>query len=66
MKGKKTFTTAEARAIRQLIRNKLVAPPAEQKCIRAEIRRLGFFITDFSNKKRYTVEDFDQHVKIRG
>ena len=64
MKGKQTFTKTEARKIRALIRQKLVADASTQKRIREEIRALKFFITDFSNKKRYTVEDFDQYATI--
>ncbi|HWK03795.1 MAG TPA: hypothetical protein VNS58_09190 [Puia sp.] len=51
MKGKQIFTTAEARKIRQLIQEKLVADIPNQKRIRDEIRALGFYISDFSNKK---------------
>jgi len=66
MKGKKQFTAAEAQTIRQLIRKKLVAKPSEQKRIRDQIRALGFYITDFTTKKRYTPTDFDQYVDIVG
>lgn len=65
MKGKKVFSTVEARKIRTLIRQKLEADPLTQKRIRSQIRALGFYITDFSSKKRYTVADFDQFVTIR-
>ena len=65
MKGRKVFTTAEARQIRALIQQKLVADSVTQKRIRSQIRALGFFITDFSTKKRYTVADFDLYVTIK-
>jgi CTP:phosphocholine cytidylyltransferase-like protein len=56
MKGKSTFTKKEAEVIKKLIHQKQVANRETQKSIREEIRKLGFFITDFSNKKRYTAE----------
>jgi hypothetical protein len=64
MKGRNVFTKAEADKIRRLIRKKLVADTASQKLIRNEIRTLGFYMTDFSNKKRYTVDDFENAVRI--
>ena len=65
MKGRKIFTTTEARQIRTLIQQKLVADALTQKRIRSQIRALGFYITDFTAKKRYTVADFEQYVTIR-
>lgn len=64
MKGKNMFTQGEAEKIIRLIERKLVAGKEEQKRIRDEIRGLGFYMSDFSNKKKYTVADFKQHVKI--
>ena len=34
-----------------------------QKGIRAKIRRIGFYYSDFSDKKGYTVEDFDLLIR---
>ena len=64
MKGRNVFTKAEADKIRRLIRKKLVADTASQKLIRNKIRALGFYMTDFNNKKRYTIKDFENLVKI--
>ena len=64
MKGKKIFTTVEAMKIKKLIRRKLVSDKETQKKIRNSIRALGFYITDFINKKKYTTEDFERFVTI--
>jgi CTP:phosphocholine cytidylyltransferase-like protein len=66
MKGKSTFTEKEARKIRQLIEKKIYANRDEQKIIRDQIRSLGFYIEDFSDKSGYTVEDFNRYVMIVG
>ncbi len=47
MKGKRDFTQAEFASIRQLLADKLRASPPKQKGIRANIRRLNFYISDF-------------------
>ena len=65
MKGKKIFNPAEAEQIRRLIRQKLVADSTTQKQLRRQIRDLGFFITDFTTKKKFTVEDFDRFVTVK-
>ncbi len=64
MKGKQTFTEKEAQKIRALIEQKQTADRARQKRLRHDIRKLGFYITDFSNKKKYTVEDFERYATI--
>jgi hypothetical protein len=64
MKGKKIFTVVEAEKIKKVIEQKLVSDKDTQKSIRDEIRALGFYITDFSNKKKYTVADFEMYVTI--
>ena len=59
MKGKRVFTSAEIEAIKRLINRKVVASKEEQKRIRDEIRDVyGFYFSDFSSKKGYTVQDF--------
>lgn len=63
MKGKREFSEYEANQIRKLIKDKLVASTTEQKCIRKKIRGYNFYYSDFSSKKGYTVEDFDQLIK---
>ncbi len=62
MKGKREFTDYEANQIRKLIRQKLMASKNEQKTIRNRIRSFGFYYSDFSSKKGYTVQDFDNLI----
>ncbi len=62
MKRKRKFTKDEANKIRQLIKRKVVASNNEQKVIRNEIREIGFHYSDFSSKKGYTVEDFEELI----
>jgi hypothetical protein len=64
MKGKQIFTMSEANQIKKLIRQKLISDKLTQTKVRNKIRALGFYITDFSNKKGYTVEDFEKAVTI--
>ena len=64
MKGKRVFTANEANKIRSLISQKVSASKNEQKRIRDEIRSLGFYFSDFSNKKGYTIDDFEMLIKI--
>jgi len=63
MKGKREFTEDEANKIRNLINQKLLASTNEQKGIRNKIRVLKFYFSDFSDKKGYTVDDFNQLIK---
>lgn len=58
MKGKKTFSQAEAEQIIALIAEKLKADASEQKSIRNKIRKLGFYASDFGISGGYTVNDF--------
>jgi hypothetical protein len=64
MKGKGVFTGHEARKIESLINQKLFSKRNEQNIIRNHIRKMGFYMTDFSNKKRYTIADFRNVVII--
>ena len=60
MKGKTMFTSAEAEALRSLIRQKCDADNNTQKSIRNKMRKIGFHISDFTTKKSgFTVEDFE-------
>jgi hypothetical protein len=63
MKGKRIFTYAEIEAIKRLINRKVVASKEEQKRIRDEIRDVyGFYYSDFSSKKGYTVDDLQSLI----
>lgn len=63
MKGKTEFTEFEANQIRKLINQKLLASKNEQKTIRNKIRSFDFYFSDFSSKKGYTVQDFENLIK---
>jgi len=64
MKGKNEFSENEANQIRILIKQKLLTSSTEQKGIRNKIRDLKFYFSDFSIKKGYTVEDFENLIKV--
>lgn len=65
MKGKKLFTYSEAEKIKLLINKKVKASKYDQKRIRDEIRAIGFYFSDFSSKKGYTVDDFENLIHSR-
>lgn len=60
------FTEIEANQICALIEKKLKVDKGGQKNIRAKIRPLGFYSTDFGMGPGYgyTVEDFLRMVKV--
>lgn len=62
MKGKLEFTNFEANQIRKLINQKLNSSKIEQKSIRDKIRNFGFYFSNFSCKKGYTVQDFENLI----
>lgn len=47
MKGKKSFTRDEIDALRMLIRQRVNAEASKQKGLRAKMRRIGFYGSDF-------------------
>lgn len=63
MKGKNKFTTAEIDEIKRLINKKIVATKDEQKRIRDRIRDIGFYFSDYSSKKGYTVADLEELIR---
>lgn len=64
MSRKKAFTLFEIDTIKKLIAEKVIASPDRQKGIRQNIRNLGFYYSDFSNKKEgYSVADFDALIQ---
>ena len=65
MKTKPIFTKAEAAEILKLIEQKLISDSSKQKGIRAKIRNLGFYASDFGLTK-YDVADFKRFAKIDG
>lgn len=66
MKGKSQFTKEEAREIESLIELKLQSDTTKQKSIRAKIRKLSFYASDFGLRGGYTVADFRSVVTIGG
>jgi len=62
MQGRSTFTPAEAAELRELIREKQTADRTRQKALRARMRRIGFYISDFADYAGFTVSDFDDLV----
>ncbi|VXC15645.1 hypothetical protein [Maribacter litoralis] len=66
MKGKSQFTKEEAREIESLIELKLQSDTTKQKSIRAKIRKLGFYASDFGLRGGFTVADFRSVVTIGG
>ncbi len=63
IKGKKEFTHNEINILLTLIDKKINSSKNEQKIIRNEIRKIGFYYSDFSSKKGYTVQDFKNLIK---
>lgn len=63
MKGRARFTAVEADQIRELLRKKARAASDEQKSLRNRMRRIGFFISDFTDAvDGFLVQDFDALV----
>jgi hypothetical protein len=65
MKGKSVFTKDEAEEIGRLIRVKLKSDSNKQKGIRAKIRKLGFYASDFGLTGGYSERDFLNVIKTR-
>jgi hypothetical protein len=56
------FTKAEAAVLRRLIAEKVVADRSGQKRLRDQMRAMGFYITDYTSQRGFTVSDFDDLV----
>jgi len=64
MKGRRTFTKEEAEKIRILLDQKCKAPSDEQKGFRDELRKMGFYISDFTDSKEgFTSADFNSLIE---
>ena len=63
MKSKRIFSEHEANQIIKLINQKLLASKNKQKTIRNNIRSFNFYFSDFSSKKGYTIQDFENLIK---
>ena len=64
MKGKKVFTSEEARIIIDLIRQKVTSGKYEQQKCRRKIRRVGFYASDFGLRGGYDEYDFKRCITI--
>lgn len=61
--GRSSFTSAEIDELRRLIREKQTADRWRQKTLRARMRRIGFYISDFaSDYKGFVVSDLDELI----
>lgn len=61
MPSRNQFTKAEIDTIRAALRDLRRADPSKQKAIRSRLRRIGFYITDYSHDADgFTVSDFDE------
>jgi hypothetical protein len=64
--GRTSFTREEVGELRQLIREKQTADASRQKVLRARMRRIGFYISDFSSDAQgFVVSDLDELVRRR-
>ncbi len=66
MKSKSSYTKSEADAIVMLIKKKLKAEPTKQKGLRAKIRKIGFYASEYGFNDGYTVDQFLSVAKIEG
>jgi hypothetical protein len=56
------FTRAEIAEIKRLVREKQTAPADRQKALRARLRRMGFFISDYADEPGFVESDVDALV----
>lgn len=63
MKGKSNFTKSEYAILKRLIKRKVNSNKSEQKNIRNEMRDMNFYISDFTDKKGFDVDDFSQLIE---
>jgi len=62
MKKRSAFTRAEIAELKQLIREKQTASADRQNVLRARMRKLGFFITDYADYPGFVESDLDDLV----
>lgn len=65
MKGKNIFTNSEIREIKRLINIKVISSTNKQKGIRAKIRKIGFYFSNYSSKKGYTLADLEKLILLK-
>src|SRR4051794_39671086 len=66
MQGRSEFTRRELAELRSLIRNKQIADRTRQKALRARMRAIRFYISDFGDYHGgFTVSDLDDLLERR-
>jgi hypothetical protein len=64
MKGRSSFSQEEVGQIRSLLRKKAGASRSAQKAIRAQLRGIGFYVSDFgSGNDGFTESDFQDLIQ---
>ena len=63
MSKRSTFTAAEIAEIKLLVREKQTAPADRQKTLRAKLRKLGFYISDYSDEPGFVESDVDDLIR---
>ncbi len=69
MKGRKEFTKAELEKLTQLFKLKDKASRDEQKRIRDKMRKIGFYISDFTSSMtsaEFAILVYSGGIKIKG
>lgn len=63
MERRSTFTKQEIAEIKQIVREKQTAPADRQKTLRAKLRKLGFYISDYSHEPGFVESDIDDLIR---
>jgi hypothetical protein len=63
MTKRSTFTAAEIAEIKRLVREKQTAAGDRQKTLRAKLRKLGFFISDYADEPGFVESDVDDLIR---
>lgn len=63
MKGKSTFTAKEIEELKRLINKKSSLPSDEQKAIRDKMRKMQFYITDFTSSNGFESSDLQELIE---
>jgi hypothetical protein len=58
-----SFTRDEIAEIKRIVREKQTAPADRQKALRAKLRRLGFYISDYSDEPGFVESDVDALIR---
>lgn len=62
MKGKREFTKSEIEELKSLISQKVKSDRIKQKSLRNRMRNIGFYISDFTEKKDFNIDDFNNLI----